>query len=123
MTDQHPIIPPPQLVQQWQEDWYCSKVKHAEYESFIAVRAAQWGADAELEKCCEVLHEKGYLCNGSMLRAARRPPASTEADRALAALKVAPKAGAPTIIVGVEQYNTILRALQRLKELEGLAND
>jgi len=56
MTNQHPITPPPELVQQWSvsspiqpscESWA--------YELFIAHQAAQWGSDQELEACCEWL--------------------------------------------------------------------
>jgi hypothetical protein len=51
MTEQHPITPPPELVQQWDDDWYRNKVKHIELEEYIIACAAQWGADQELEAC------------------------------------------------------------------------
>jgi len=48
----HPITPPPELVRQWME-----RIEYDEhtwfYESYIAEQAAQWGADQELEACCE----------------------------------------------------------------------
>jgi hypothetical protein len=50
MTD---ITPPPELVQQWEKDWYYSKVKHVELLPYIAAQSAQYGADQELEACCE----------------------------------------------------------------------
>jgi hypothetical protein len=47
MTDQHPITPPPELVEQWMQD------HSTKYD--LARHAAQWGADTELEACCEWL--------------------------------------------------------------------
>lgn len=46
MTNQHPIIPPPELLDQWcmENNW-----------RDIAIQAAQWGADQQLEECCENL--------------------------------------------------------------------
>jgi hypothetical protein len=53
MTDQHPITPPPELVLQWleggPEDGEFGISKH------VATQAARWGADQELEACCEYL--------------------------------------------------------------------
>jgi hypothetical protein len=72
MTNQHPITPPPELVQQWEEDWHHSKVKHIEFEPYIAAQAAAWGADMELEACCNLLTKQGFDVVDD-LRAARRP--------------------------------------------------
>ena len=51
-------------------------------------RAAQWGADQELEACCEALHQRdcAYLLP-SQLRAARRPKPPSLKEQALAALE------------------------------------
>ena len=86
MTEQqHPITPPPELVQQWVTDAhhqdYCSPAKH------IATQAARWGADQELEACCEWL-----VCNYNYpeatnpLRTARRPKPPSLKEQALQAL-------------------------------------
>ena len=52
----HPITPPPELVEQWSVS---SPIQHSDeswaYELFIAHRAARWGADEELNECCEFL--------------------------------------------------------------------
>jgi len=80
-----PIIPPPELVQQWEEDWHHSKVKHVELEPYIATRAAQWGADQELEACCDVLRQKGVPA-WSLLRLHRRPKPPSLKEQALEAL-------------------------------------
>ena len=81
------ITPPPELIGRWEEDWHHSKVKHIELEDHIANEAAQWGADQELEACCETLD----MVNGSnywsqVLRSGRRPKPPSLKERALAAL-------------------------------------
>jgi hypothetical protein len=52
-NQQHPITPPPELVLQWleggPEDGEFGISKH------VATQAARWGADQELEACCEYL--------------------------------------------------------------------
>jgi hypothetical protein len=52
MTE-HPITPPPELVQQWASEWMRSEaalpVCRVSRDNFMTARAAQWGADAELE--------------------------------------------------------------------------
>jgi hypothetical protein len=127
INQQNSITPSPELVQQWfkQAHESADPDNQLSYYDFIATAAAQWGADQELNACCE--WQKYHLHSGTQLnkqlRTARRPKPLSEADQALAALDIAPKAGEPTITVDVDQYDTILRALQRLKELEGLAND
>jgi hypothetical protein len=82
MTD--PITPPPELVQEWanaspvgidDESWA--------YEMFIAHHAAQWGADHELEACCEVLVEKCFEGQANLLRGWRRPKLPSLKERAL----------------------------------------
>ncbi len=54
MTQEHPITPPPELVKQWA---ISSPIQHSDelwvYELFIARQASRWGADQELEACCE----------------------------------------------------------------------
>ena len=71
---QHPIAPPLELVQQWiNEADGGHDPRWQDYEQDIANRAAQWGADQELEACCEWLILNGYGTAISRLRAARRP--------------------------------------------------
>ena len=83
MTEHHPITPPPELVQQWAHDindsnvHYDDRVGHNAYEQHIATCAAQWGADQELEACCEWLKADGYPGTVIDLRAARRPKPQT----------------------------------------------
>ena len=89
MTDQHPITPPPELVQQWASE-KCYDELDWLYELHIATRATQWGADRELEACCEwfasdVVSE--VIDVVSDLRAARRPKPPSLKEQALAALE------------------------------------
>jgi hypothetical protein len=74
MTQQHPITPPPELVEQWAHlpaDW-----------NTVAFLIAQWGADAELDACCEWL---SVPCPsyGRELRNARRPKPPSLKEMAL----------------------------------------
>ena len=48
---EHPITPPPELVQQW---WDGTHGALYEFEA-VVTQAARWGADQELEACCEYL--------------------------------------------------------------------
>jgi hypothetical protein len=52
MTQQHPITPPPtELVQQWVDAYFGGKISQSNFHLDLATRAAQWGADQELEAC------------------------------------------------------------------------
>ena len=82
MTDQHPITPPRELVEQWEEQWCDMPVIRPSINSYMATQAAQWGADLELEACCEWL---AYHAAWSFaLRAARRPKPPSLKEQALA---------------------------------------
>jgi hypothetical protein len=75
---QHPITPPPELVEQWMQD-------HAiKYD--LARQAAQWGADQELDACCEWLQDPDLNVDTYKLRAARRPKPQSLKEMALEAL-------------------------------------
>ena len=109
MTDY--ITPPPELVQQWIKE--CDRPDDPcwqEYEQDIAIRAAQWGADQELEACCE--WTQGYAECGDSLRAARRPKPQTLNSIALEMLGTIEKMD----VVISEITDTIRRALEALPE-------
>ena len=77
----NPITPPPELVQQWNTEG-----RHQDYCTLtesIAARAAQWGADQELEACCEVLDNLNDGFWSEKLRAARRPNPPSLKEQAL----------------------------------------
>ena len=82
MTDQHPITPPPELVKQWRKDWHF-KVKDKEFGQYMAERGAQWGADQELEACCEWLADETPTNYINALRDARRPKPPSLKEQAL----------------------------------------
>lgn len=82
MTD-HPITPTPELVQQWMTEFYGTHVVPGEACTDLAIRAAQWGADMELEACCERLKADGYPGTVIDLRAARRPKPPSLKEQAM----------------------------------------
>jgi len=50
MTQQHPITPPPELVEQWLEELYGGPVSViSPFDQRVLIAAAQWGADRQLE--------------------------------------------------------------------------
>jgi len=76
MTDQHPITPPPELVEQWLESTRshdCIGAYPANYEQIICTAAARWGADQELEACCADIHTIHGQHRADWLRWMRRP--------------------------------------------------
>jgi len=82
MTNQ-PITPPPELVQQWvAEIWHeGTPVRVSLSDEHIATRAAQWGADQEMEACLGYAGDNGLSL--SRMRAARRPKPSSLKKQAL----------------------------------------
>ena len=80
MSDNHPITPPPELVQQWvAESWHVQprELRVAASDIHITAQAAKWGSNQELEACCEwVESEIGRKEWAAELRTARRskPP-------------------------------------------------
>ena len=121
MSKQHPITPPPELVHQWVADYWeepVTEVDPAGGAFDLAARAAQWGADQELEACCECMTQwyraqpfiKLEGCDPvPLLRAARRPKPLSLAEEALEALDYSLES----------KYELLRRALERLQELEG----
>jgi hypothetical protein len=86
MTTQHPITPPFGLVRQWIEE----AIPDPCYTTDIATRAAQWGADQELEACCAIAltapvcgtkHQRRMLTH--LMRERRRPKPPSLKQQAL----------------------------------------
>ena len=81
----NPITPPPELRSKW-----FNEAPKTDLYDYIIEQAAQWGADQELEACCEwlmadpvgVVHEAVPL-----LRAARRPKPPSLKEQALEAMR------------------------------------
>jgi hypothetical protein len=89
MTNQHPITPPPELVQQWLGTYFGTTVtgEVSGVELALATEAAQWGADQELEACCKWTDVNGWDDACDELRAARRPKPPSLKEQALDALE------------------------------------
>ena len=86
MTNEHPITPPPELVSQWFLGAKAMPVD--QWVTDVATQAAQWGADQELEACCEWFQEfyktESWVKHDlKRFRAARRPKLPTLKEQAL----------------------------------------
>ena len=87
----HPIIPPPELVQEWWDKvpgTFTSLVD----ETHLATQAAQWGADQELEACVKWVSKYcpyfgDYPLPEDKLRAARRHKPPSLKEQALSELE------------------------------------
>ena len=108
MTEQHPITPPPELVQQWYNE--CPEANEASLP-YVATQAAQWGADTELEACCHCFARDLRESLALELRARRRPKPPSLKEQALKALD-------DISIASFEQdaANVIRRALEALPD-------
>ena len=83
----NPITPPPKLVQQWEEQFLKRPTINGCFiQSYIAAKAAQWGADQELEACCKWVDWKWSGVKSRELRAARRTKQPSLKARALVVL-------------------------------------
>ena len=77
----HPITPPPELRRQWLDNDHFPMVTGThdllsitrDRLNSVIDQATQWGADQELEACCEWLAYEGHEHEHLALRAARRP--------------------------------------------------
>lgn len=83
MTD-HPITPPPELVRQWDSKAVAAGMPE---QLYIATQAARWGADQELQACCDAIYkyEGEPLCGGTAewLRNAMSPKPPSLKEQAL----------------------------------------
>ena len=98
MTNQHPITPPPELRRQWLDNDDFPFVAGTNDLLSIAKdrlnsvmdQAAQWGADQELEACCEWLrefHQSKRPGGTENLRRSRRPKPPSLKEQALEQLR------------------------------------
>jgi hypothetical protein len=111
INQQHPITPPPELVQQWRNE--------EPYEGLLS-RAAQYGADQELEACIDWISAWHGLEHPELLiellRAARRPKPPSLKEQALAVLEEEPEDAKELIVFDVDQVKIIRRALEALND-------
>jgi hypothetical protein len=109
------ITPPPELVQQWEEQFLeRPTINGCFIQSYIAAKAAQWGADQELEACCEWLCEDSMPKNSNRLRNARRPKPPSLKEQALEQLACI-QTDLNKFGMGIST-NTIRRALEDLDD-------
>ena len=124
MTTTNSFVPPPELVQQWlcSDDYPWGPLEQTSITittnrlQNVATQAAQWGADQELEACCEWLREfhQGKRPGGTEnLRRSRRPKPPSLKEQALEALEALPT---PAGQVTADRLATIRRALEALDD-------
>ena len=116
----HPITPPTELVEKW------INMFEFHLDAVVLTEVAQWGADQELEACCQALRVRGTRmrcmeANQTIehLRAARRPKPPSLKEQALKMLRplsnpVMP--GTPEYRVYEPQSEIIRRALEQLPD-------
>ena len=116
MTQQHPITPPPELVQQW-------LAQHADYEkkfNELLIEAAQWGADQELLACGNYLKQCAAWEEEDVTEFYdyRRPKPPSLKEQALQALRHAPGPDYPNPItlLTADEYALIRRALEAIPD-------
>ena len=108
MTNQHPITPPPELVEEWFNN---SPIDRG---LTLAAQAAQWGADQQLAACCEWLSREydWGLAAALRLDAELRPDPPTLKEQALSELNLtADPDGAELSRTQVELIRRALEAL------------
>ncbi len=115
MTNQPPITPPPELVQQWWEEADQYQDDPKTYFDYVATEAALWGADQELEACCEWLKLEGHEHEHEALLAARRPKPPSLKEQALIGLSRIESTG-EFFSDGMKDLDTIRRALEALPD-------
>ena len=108
----HPIAPPPELVQQWVDDHFGVYVAANGFHKDLATRAAQWGADQELEACEKWLEWNHSDLLSRELRAARRPKPPSLKEQALDVLHLSFDRG----YLKEGAADTIRRALEQLDD-------
>jgi hypothetical protein len=120
MTQQHPIIPPWELVQQWREAPEFSALSPCVIVTVtttklqdIATRAAQWGSDQELDACCEWINSfQNKFVHAHDLRLVRRPKPSSLKEQALLAIDTA----VADYRIAADVADVVRRALEQLPD-------
>ena len=118
MTNQHPITPPPELEKQWFAAWERGDNEELSFADFVIPRAAAWGADQELEACCEWVGAVDGKY-GPRLRLARRHKPPSLKEQALKELAWVDKSLKGANFFGrCDAVHTIRRALEQLPDHE-----
>jgi hypothetical protein len=115
----HPIGPPLwDLMHTWEHEWTESKSNDVPFNLHMATRAAQWGADQELEAIQKEIIKQAWFADPrqrlAQLRAARRPKPPSLKERAIGILKH--RELHRDTVLNPQDANTILRALELLPD-------
>jgi hypothetical protein len=114
MTENHsfPIVPPPELVRQWLSEEY----ERGLAADHVAIQAARWGSDQELEACCEWLKLEGHEHEHEALFAARRPKPPSLKEQAMRVLLECGYTLDGRMELESEDIDIIHRALEQLDD-------
>ena len=108
----NPITPPPKLLNKWAREWLNTDGSRP-FPEWLADRAAQWGADQELEACCSEVSFWGSKGLSDRLRIARRPKPLSLKEQSIALID---------LIQGskkawdISDLNVIRKALEQLND-------
>ena len=100
----HLITPPPDLVKLWVD------LLESRSDKDVFSLAVQWGADQELEACCQWLDFNHSASAARNIRTARRPKPPSLKEQALETLKY------PKDLWSENEVDTIRRALEQLDD-------
>ncbi len=112
----HPIIPPPELVEQWMNQWRGTSYNPFHFYCHIANCAAQWGAGQELEGCIAVAHTTYGKGMADWLRSMRRRPQPPSVRKQAYDALDTYIYGEPDPKDKERTYNTIRKALEQLND-------
>jgi hypothetical protein len=113
MTENHPITPPSELVIQWVTRLFDDPCDPVQAAFVLAKLASQYGADQELEACCEwFVRDWTDVETADALRAARRPKPPSLKEQALTHFE----SFAATFETSGGDSDLIRRALEQLPE-------
>jgi hypothetical protein len=114
MMKTNPITPPRELVREWYGSEDCPDGANA-LANYLCTQAARWGADQELEACCEwFVRDWTDIETADKLRAARRPKPPSLKEQALSLLNEF--SDPEGLYLDVKSHNTIRRALEALDD-------
>ena len=100
----HPITPSPELVEEWFNN---SPIDRG---LTLATQAAQWGADQELDACCEWVESNFGQLPTHNLRQFRRPKPPSLKEQALSLVEQHENGWRPS----PKDWDTIRKALEAL---------
>ena len=109
MIDQHPVTILADTITEWRTFYRKTYKGNLSEIDYIAANSAQWGADQELNACCEWLGPLG-IKGGDTLRRARRPKPPSLKQQALEILD-----DCSVRLPGAHE-NIIRRALEQLND-------